>query len=233
MKILVINLDRRPDRLQSISESLSSFGLSFTRIDAVDAADKSTRIDDRLCQRAIVACWMSHVRAFEEIAFGHDEFVLVLEDDAWLRPQFNWKSILHDLPPQMSANDLSYLQLGCISRQYKAGVVPDWLDARIQGLRSERVDLFLDGTKFPAIVGESRAGSHSYVISRQLASVVSDFNNPTWLGPDGFFDYLSQAQGVFQRWKLGRLATSMVEQVSRRPEIPQEAHLIDTDVLLD
>ena len=122
--ILVVNLDRQPERWRRVSKELRRFrtsdGARLTSITrrqaAVDARDARSvaatadvdpmyRIGDQLyvqpdarlaasfaadepvrMTRQEVAVARSHVEAWKTIAVGADEFVLVLEDDAWFKP---------------------------------------------------------------------------------------------------------------------------------------------------
>ncbi len=122
--ILVVNLDRQPERWRRVSKELGRFRTSdgarltsitrrLTAVDARDArsvaatadVDPMYRIGDQLyvqpdarlaasfaadepvrMTRQEVAVARSHVEAWKTIAVGADEFVLVLEDDAWFKP---------------------------------------------------------------------------------------------------------------------------------------------------
>lgn len=102
--ILVINLDRRPDRLKAISEDLAKSDLSavpVSRLPAVDSSQTSlvhlttprareeladlekTRIRQYHAQLTpgALGCYMSHLAAWE-FAAASDKPVLIFEDDA-------------------------------------------------------------------------------------------------------------------------------------------------------
>jgi len=79
-KVFVINLDRRPDRLESITKRLDLLGIEFERLQAIDGIDNY--------HPAIAACAKSHYNAIElSISRGHDR-VLILEDDAYFVDDF-------------------------------------------------------------------------------------------------------------------------------------------------
>ena len=95
--ILVINLDRRADRLARITGEFRRLGLGFQRLAAVDGvllddSAVSQIYDPRAnrshyfapLNRAEIACWLSHRRAWEAIADSAATFGLVFEDDATL-----------------------------------------------------------------------------------------------------------------------------------------------------
>lgn len=209
---------------------MRSLGLDFERIDAFDWLETDTSWNTSLARREIGSCWKSHARAFDALIESGDDHALILEDDAVLQPNFDWGTFLAALPGQMETANVDYLQLGFITWQYKRRLVPRWLDRALQVRRNESWSFTLGEVSFPAIIGSSRAGAHAYVISRRLATVVREFNDPPWLGPDGFFDYLSSAQRVLGHWRLARLATSLVEQETRSPTGTRGAPELDSDV---
>ena len=107
IKILVISLLRSPDRREVISSRLSDLGLDFAFIDAVDAkalsnesireiqlAQRTHRDYGRYMGPTEIACAMSHVAAYREIANSKLDGAIILEDDAIIddrfRALFNW-----------------------------------------------------------------------------------------------------------------------------------------------
>lgn len=107
IKILVISLLRSPDRREVIRSRLSDLGLDFAFIDAVDAkalsnesireiqlAQRTHRDYGRYMGPTEIACAMSHVAAYREIANSKLDGAIILEDDAIIddrfRALFNW-----------------------------------------------------------------------------------------------------------------------------------------------
>lgn len=76
-KVVVINLDRRKDRLEKVDAQLQELGIQYERFSAVDA--KALDIDP------IQACRQSHIQVLEE-SVGK---TLILEDDAYFMEDFN------------------------------------------------------------------------------------------------------------------------------------------------
>ncbi len=75
----VINLDRRPDRLASISENLERTGVAWERVRAIDGMDlRGTKWLDR----ASLACSLSHRKAMRMLLDSPHPAALILEDDA-------------------------------------------------------------------------------------------------------------------------------------------------------
>jgi GR25 family glycosyltransferase involved in LPS biosynthesis len=76
-KVVVINLDRRKDRLEKVDAQLQELGITYERFSAIDA--KALDIDP------IQACKQSHLQVLEE-SVGK---TLILEDDAYFMEGFN------------------------------------------------------------------------------------------------------------------------------------------------
>lgn len=91
--VFVINLARRPDRLERIAEHLGSRGVGFCRVDACDAS----AVDPSDLDRVIAAtgplgalglgdraCTVSHGLAWRQFLAGPARYGLFLEDDIYL-----------------------------------------------------------------------------------------------------------------------------------------------------
>lgn len=97
MKIFLINLARRPDRLAHVQQQLAQLGLSFERFDAVDGAtigDTSSVDRDRFYlnnKRQIalgeIGCAMSHRAIWQQMVEQNLPFALILEDDITIRAE--------------------------------------------------------------------------------------------------------------------------------------------------
>ena len=94
MRVFVINLDRRVDRLAAISLVLSKIGLEFDRVSAVDGQQVNLSdvarpwlakwyIGRRLATGA-VGCFLSHRKIWQEMLENNISQALILEDDAAL-----------------------------------------------------------------------------------------------------------------------------------------------------
>lgn len=96
-KVVVINLDKRTDRLEKISKQLDELGITFERFSAIDG--KAEGIDP------ITAGTMSHQKVLEE---NVEKRILILEDDAQFVDDFNEKfnEVIQYLP---SDADIFYL----------------------------------------------------------------------------------------------------------------------------
>jgi|SRR6185312_11606909 len=91
MKIYLINLARRPDRLEAMQQQGTRLGLAFDRIEAVDA--RATTPSAQLfapngplgeIPRGDQCCTLSHILAWRAFLSGGDSHAAVLEDDVLL-----------------------------------------------------------------------------------------------------------------------------------------------------
>lgn len=96
-KVILINLDRRKDRLEKISTQLDNLGITFERFSAIDGKE--------LGINPIAAGTMSHQKVLEA---NPESRILVLEDDAEFVDGFNEKfaEAIQHLP---SDTDIFYL----------------------------------------------------------------------------------------------------------------------------
>jgi glycosyl transferase family 25 len=92
MRIYLINLARRPDRLATMAAQAERLGLDLARIEAVDAwitePDARFDIDGPLGEipRGDQCCTLSHVKAWEMFVASGEAYAAVLEDDVVLSP---------------------------------------------------------------------------------------------------------------------------------------------------
>lgn len=107
VEILLINLDRSPERLAQMQERLSQLNLTFKRVPAVDGkkveftqreinAAEYERCHGKYVTPTEVACYISHFNTLQMFIEESDkEFALILEDDMVLCDDF--LSILDNL----------------------------------------------------------------------------------------------------------------------------------------
>lgn len=93
MKVLVINLDRSPERLEHMRKMFGEQGHSFERVAAVDAKALSQAEIARWRQGTPnfyelgpgeIGCFLSHRKCWEMAAASLDPFTVVCEDDIFL-----------------------------------------------------------------------------------------------------------------------------------------------------
>jgi GR25 family glycosyltransferase involved in LPS biosynthesis len=88
-KVVVINLDRRTDRMEQLVPQLKELGIEYERFSAVDGKELNIS--------PIIAGTMSHVQVLKKYK---DQKILVLEDDALFVDDFNEKfeEVMQTLP---------------------------------------------------------------------------------------------------------------------------------------
>ena len=100
-RILVINLDRSPERLAAISAQLEKLDVPFERVVALDGKELADDFIEaaspkqivgktyhRALSKAEVACSLSHKKAWQKIVDDDLDFGIVLEDDCELLDNF-------------------------------------------------------------------------------------------------------------------------------------------------
>jgi glycosyl transferase family 25 len=87
MKVYVINMERSIKRRKSMERHLSSLGIDFELIKAIDGRLLSTEPGQDLIAdkppmgKTEIGCLLSHCKVYELMQHSADEFALVLEDD--------------------------------------------------------------------------------------------------------------------------------------------------------
>lgn len=96
-KVVVINLDRRQDRMERLEPQLEKLGIEYERHSAVDS--KAIGV------APMIAGTMSHVEVLKKY---RDQKILILEDDAYFAEDFNEKfeTVMQTLPDNW---DIFYL----------------------------------------------------------------------------------------------------------------------------
>ncbi|MHB2264174.1 glycosyltransferase family 25 protein [Aliihoeflea sp. PC F10.4] len=89
MLILVINLDRAPERLAHMRSEFGRIGCEFTRLAAtdgreLDAADSMNALEGRRMSKGEIACFVSHRRCWQSLLDSEHSHAVVLEDDMFL-----------------------------------------------------------------------------------------------------------------------------------------------------
>lgn len=98
MKVFLINLKRRPDRLAEVTKECEKHSIYFELIEAVDGHIAFPEANRRIIQAAL-GCHASHILALKE-ALKYDENCLILEDDAVFSDDFKAKvkKVFAELP---------------------------------------------------------------------------------------------------------------------------------------
>ena len=149
-RIVVINLDRRTDRLRQFESQTKDLGIDFVRYSAVDA--------QALGISPMNACRQSHHRVLTDAAADNVQRLLILEDDVEFRQNFSqdFARLSSVLPDDwqmfyLGSSSLSPVDIG-IEGLWKSntaltthayGVKAELFDALIQASSDERYPIDL------------------------------------------------------------------------------------------
>ena len=92
LPVYVINLDRRPDRLATITRDLDRLGLSFERVPAIDA--QCTYFSGIHLTNGEAACALSHCAALRMFLDTDHDAAMIMEDDVTMSSDI--KTVLAD-----------------------------------------------------------------------------------------------------------------------------------------
>ena len=217
IKVFVINLDRRPDRLSSVTERLLRAGLSFSRFAAVNGS--GTPLSWPLPQ-PMVGNWLSHSGVLLEFIASKADYALVLEDDVVPREDAvgEMPRILAELSEFMMKRSVGVLQLGYIEHFYKPWTRHGFGQLLIQTILGSRRKVWRspNGQKFHYWEDLFRAGTHAYLISRPAAEVLAQLNQPAIFVSDEFFSHLARKnQPRGETLRFVSLSRSLFSQESR------------------
>ena len=233
MKIFLINLDTRTDRLKTSSFELGKLGHDFSRIAAIDA--KKVFGEDDLVTRGVKACWQSHKKCFELLIESDDDFAFICEDDIEIRDADKINTVLK----QAISLNLDLLQVGFLTQgilnkllnvffivesflfrtlNTMSFLIPTHvkLSSRLRvRIYSDAPRNFLPDLFFP--------GTHAYLISKKMAREVLHLNSPQFLSADDFFTALSR----MRTFRIYRLKFSLASQSNSSPSISSRFQRID------
>lgn len=152
MKIYLINLDRRPDRLEFMTSQLNKLGLTFERVAAIDGGnddDIGFPNDHPRLAKQEFACYLSHITCWEKLLDSGEERCLILEDDVILSP---------DLPEIITRQKLFKHKFGATR-----------LETQRQKIWVKRDPLRIDGAYKLLESKTYYGGTAAYVMSRDFA----------------------------------------------------------------
>lgn len=220
--IYLINLDDRPDRLVTSHNLLKAEDLDFERIPAVNGQI----LDENLFQTSnVLACWQSHLLAYETFLKSDADYALILEDDFDVKG----KLFLRKNLPYWIAQEFDLLQIGFLS----VGVFNKirWIFEELQKIVFKLISFFATFFRIKRLLIRLRVkeatinnltitvssffpGTHAYIISKKMATaIVSEGANN--FSADEYFIALSKMRA----FKMGRLWKSRIAQNESAPSI--------------
>jgi GR25 family glycosyltransferase involved in LPS biosynthesis len=210
VRLVVINLVRRPDRLARFRERIER---DFDLFPAIDGLSSPIAQDSRhVADAKTAACWLSHATVLNEFATQTEDFCLVLEDDAVINGQEWFDAYLEPLVSMMSENNLDVLQVGFHEDSHaKSRGVKGFLG------RSHRED-----PKLGFLLNQFSSGTHAYLVRRTSAAALGRLNNPVFVPADGFFRFLAAGQAYYQKHRVAMLTRSLVSQEDTSPANPSD-----------
>ena len=177
-RVVVINLDRRPDRMDKLGPQLDELGIEYERFSAVDAKE--------LDVKGYVAGTMSHVAVWKKYK---GQKILVLEDDALFCEDFNEKfaEVIQTLPQDW---DIFYLGVLLPKHTGKVNDIgnPNWYaqvmstGAQAYCLKPEKMDHFIrkiDGYEWYIDIALrlENVDSHCYVTQPNLVTQFPSYSD--------------------------------------------------------
>jgi len=130
MTSIVINLDRRQDRLQNFINNYELYGprIPLVRLSAVDGTEdfESTEVVNE--NSRVKACAQSHLNAIRMIAEGSHEYGIIFEDDANFRPDGLFKRNFDQILIDAKNHPDSIIYFGT------GDILPMFLDIRSESL---------------------------------------------------------------------------------------------------
>lgn len=179
IQVLLINLDRRPDRLSGMSAQLSKMNVSFTRLDAVDGLACTKGELDILPENGLIgnlsistrACTASHLKAMRTLLSGESNHALILEDDVEILPTLK-NMVAHDGWLRSKA-DIVKLEKFSPRRPSKLLLGP-------------ALGFGPDGKGVFRSMYSRHTGAAGYVISRRGAEIILSFENQIDIPIDHF-----------------------------------------------
>lgn len=220
----LINLDSRPDRLETSTKQLRNLGIDFQRISAIDGKDLPS---NRFLTPNVLACWQSHLLAYKNFLGTNAQYALILEDDFEILKTSKFESNLL----KWSSSGYDLVQIGFLLPGFYnkfrivfeevekftfkmlgklAALLKDKsINSRLRVREASSTAIWMTSSSF-------LPGTHAYLISRSLAEAII-MEGASNLSADEYFISLAKMRS----FKIGRLWKSQVGQNSSQPSIQQ------------
>ena len=225
MKMYVINLDERQDRLTSLDSEIKKFGFEAIRIPAINA-NELNESNYPFVSREVAACFLSHIKALDTFIDSGDMYGLIVEDDFQVLKKF-------PISLTLMMGNLNFLQIGFLKTSiferfaivyqniwnFALGILLR-LGTQFNVYQSILHRFLLQerkGVSLAIVLNDVRPGAHAYLVDRKFAMYCRQINNPIALSADALFIAISQMRTV----KMGRTRKSYVGQSKSSTSIIQ------------
>ena len=219
MKAYLINLDERRDRLEYAERQLSAVNMEYVRVSAIKATENFSNQYPYVTP-SVAAIWLSHLSALREFLETDEAHALVLEDDFQIecsKKKFHSVLLEHEYGDFFQIGFLvtntfdriNYYSNNFLDSCFK--VLEKYSRRRFpfaNYLSSKYLVYGQKNAKFSTVSNDIRAGAHSYIISREFAKKVLEFNQPVLFSTDQFFISLSK----MHTFRMLRLRSSIIGQ---------------------
>lgn len=153
---IVINLKRREDRLKAFEKEMVYMGWDFDVFDAIDTGD-------------YVGCALSHKEIAENFLKSNDDFLLVMEDDAFFMPYA--KKVISEVESELDKIEWDFFHLGpAIHRPLK-----------------RYNQILIDLNNLPPKDEEKHRGifgTHAFILNKKSAEIISNWDTSKYI-PNG------------------------------------------------
>ena len=217
-EILVISLDTDFKRREICISQL--FGYNYKFVSAINGRGKENSING-LVTAPVEAIWQSHVLALRQFLAGDFRYCLILEDDFHIKDRKRFD----DLMRKLMQEDCDLVQVGWLTtgldivllRTYEAVLYATFRALNRISRSSHNLTKILEKKLRPrralqvpnfAVPDSFFPGAHAYLVSRKLAEMVLQLNNPTFLATDDFYIALSKMRS----FNVFRTRRSFVQQ---------------------
>lgn len=162
MKVIIINLENRSDRLTKITENLNNLNIEFEKFDAIcgdKLKDEEIKLNTTLLCRTIlsnrgmIGCAMSHIKIWNSFVDSTEILIMISEDD--IEYNSNFPDFLVDVDKIYKEIEFDMLSLNC-----SIGITGSLSDKKI--IKCDNNEYKINKPIFPLTTA-------SYIISRKGA----------------------------------------------------------------
>ncbi len=185
MEVFVINLDRRPDRMDAMTKMLNGLGIRFERVSAIDGRSFDVRPHTNRLKTALyydlgkptdgmIASYLSHRQIWGDIVGRKLDQAIIFEDDVI---PVNFDPAILDL--DLAGIGLDQLRLEELDRTDPGRIRTKWFALQLLGRQA---------------IGTPSYGTGCYIVTRQGAEKLLRAGK-FWFGVD-HFDIWERAFGL-------------------------------------